>query len=116
MITEGYAALFVLVLMLGDIASGYIAAISTGTVSSKVMRTGLFKKFGSILVVALSFGIGHGGVYIGLAPEMCTGIVMAVCGVIGVMEVTSILENACILNPDLPIAKLFSMFGVEVDE
>lgn len=112
-----YVSLVVLALMAFDIASGYLAALKDQSVSSSVMRTGIFKKCGSIMVVLMAFVVEHGGCYVGIDGAITSALVIGIAGVLSVMEITSVLENCCKLNPDLPIASLFAAFGVadEVD-
>ena len=106
-----YVALVVLALMAFDVVSGYLASVKEQNVSSSIMRTGLMKKCGSVLVLLLAFVVEHAGIYVGIDASVGDAVVMGVAALLGVMEITSVLENACKLNPDLPIASLFSMFG-----
>lgn len=103
-------------LMAGDVATGYLAAVKNNEVSSSIMRQGLFKKTGTICVLLLALAIEHAGAMIGVSETVCSAIIGLVSAMIALMEITSILENACKLNPDLPIANLFAMFGVETND
>lgn len=98
------AALF----MVADIATGWLAAIKNGTVSSSKMREGLWHKSGFIMLIVLAYGLdvagdvlrSHGyhfseGVSLdGLSPILF-------CGYIVVTEVVSIFENICSINPEV---------------
>lgn len=108
-----YGAGVILVLMVLDIITGFLNAVSQGSVSSGVMRTGLYKKFGSIVICSLAVGIEFGGLYIGVPTEICASVVALMFGTIGLMELVSVIENACALNPDLPMSKILAAFGVE---
>lgn len=103
-------------LMAADVATGYLAALKNNVVSSSIMREGLFKKSGTMCVLLLALAIEHVGVLVGIDSTVCLAVAGLVSAMIALMEVTSILENACVLNPDLPIAKLFAVFGVEKDD
>lgn len=105
--------LFVLALMLGDVISGCAGAIKEGELSSSVFREGLWKKLGSCMVLLLAEAVEHWGIYVGFDEAICTALGLGICGLLAFMEVTSILENACMLNPELPIRRVFALFGVE---
>lgn len=113
---ELWACLFVIGLMTMDVITGYAQAVKNGSVSSSVMREGLFKKAGSIAVIILAVAVGHVGAYVGIDGRVCSAVAGFVIGMVAVMEITSVIENACSLNPDLPVAKLFSAFGVDKDD
>lgn len=109
---DAYVGLAVLILMAFDIASGYLAAIKNQEVSSSVMRGGILKKCGSVLVLLTAYVVEHLGAYIGIDQSICVSVLVGIAGLLAFMEINSILENACKVNPDLPIASLFSAFGV----
>ena len=96
-----------------DIISGYAAALKAGTVSSSVMREGLFKKAGSIMLIVGAVIIEHMGVYIGIAESITSAVVYGVGAMLVAMELTSFGENVCKINPDIPIAKVFALFGID---
>ena len=75
-----------------DIVTGYLNAVIKGKVSSSTMRKGLCKKAVLLVVEAMSvlLQIAQGWVELGINVPVVT----FVCGVILLMEVTSILENA----------------------
>lgn len=104
---------FVLALMLADIVSGCAAAFRNGEFSSSVFRDGLWKKLGSCLVLALAEAVEHWGVFVGFDESICSVLGLGICALLAFMEVTSILENACTLNPDLPMARIFALFDIE---
>lgn len=106
----------VLGFVLGDVVVGYLAAVKSGTVSSSRMREGLFKKAGSILLMLTAVAVEHVGIYVGIDSAVCDGVAWITCGLLAVMELTSIVENICKLNPDLPIAKVFAIFGLEAQD
>lgn len=102
----------VLLFILLDIISGYAAALKGNTVSSSKMREGIFKKCGSVMVMLVAVAVEHLGGYVGIASAITDAIVYGACGLLTVMEITSVLENCCKLNPDLTISKFFDLFGI----
>lgn len=112
----GLASAVVLALMALDILTGTINALSKQELCSAVMRGGIYKKFGSIVICALAAAISFGGSYIGMDPSVCGGVVGIIFGSIGIMEVISVIENACMLNPDLPLSRILMAFGVDKDD
>lgn len=104
----GAALAFILL----DVVSGFIAALKNNEVSSSIMREGLFKKAGSLMLLVAAVAVEHIGVYAGIDESITTAIMLSVGGLIVVMELTSVLENICKINPDIPIAKAFDLFGL----
>lgn len=109
---DAYICGAVLVFILLDVLSGFIAALKNNEVSSSVMREGLFKKCGSIMLVIAAVAVEHIGAYVGIDETVTAAIVLSVGGLIVIMELTSVCENICKLNPDIPIAKVFDLFGI----
>lgn len=113
---------FVCVLILMDVLSGFIAAVQNGDVSSSVMREGIFHKLAELLLMALALLVEYMLEYppfdsIGIPTE----IVFLVVAYLAVMEIISVIENICKINPSLPIAKIMRIFninekGVEEEE
>ena len=110
---EVYMCGCVLGLVGGDVVMGYLAAVKDRCVSSSKMREGLFKKAGSVALMLCAVLVGHFGAHIGIDSAVCSAITAGMCAMLGIMELTSIVENICKLNPDLPVAKVFNMFGLE---
>lgn len=106
----------VLTLMVADVAIGYCSAWKAGELSSSKMREGLFKKAGSLFLMLLAVAVGHAGQYVGIEAEVCGAVSIGVCAMLALMELTSCVENCCKLNPDLPIARVFALFGLDGDD
>lgn len=101
--------IIVAALIIGDIVSGLIAAIATKSIDSTKMRNGLWHKSAYILVIALAALIEWGaakGVFFGIEIP----ILSAACVYIGVTEITSIIENIAVINPELKGTPLLSLF------
>lgn len=107
----------VLVLILFDIVAGVVAAAKNHTLDSSVMRDGLFNKVGEILLLLLGVFCNliletYPFTQLGIPSEVAYAVAVYIAG----MEVLSILENICKVNPDLPVAKVLAIFNIEVDE
>lgn len=91
-----------------DMVTGIINAFKNKRYTSTVMREGLFHKCGSVLCVVLGVLVDYAqtwldlGVTIPLTTTICTYIVL--------MEVGSIVENICSINPDIMPDKLKQYF------
>lgn len=92
--------------ILFDIVTGIIKALYKGDLNSTYLRKGLYHKLSEIIAVALSGLLEYGMVYINL------GIDLPVLNIVSVyicaMELVSIMENLCEVNPGL--AKLFKPY------
>lgn len=83
-----------------DYLTGIAKAIATKSLSSAVMRQGLWHKVAEITAILLAFIVTEQGKHIGMPYQidyLLTGVVVWV----SVMEVTSILENIGEMNPEL---------------
>lgn len=99
-----------------DVVSGLAAAIKNKELSSSVMHEGLYNKLGEVLLLIVAMFVASTlEVYpfteLGIPPE----VMYLVALYITLMELVSILENICKLNPSLPIAKILAIFDIEVD-
>lgn len=92
---------FVVVLgfILFDIVTGLIKAKHDGSYNSTIMREGGYHKCMEILAVAGSYCLEYAMNYIdiGIQVPLVTGVV----AYISVMELISIMENMCAVNPEL---------------
>lgn len=94
-----------------DFLTGMIYAIAEKNFSSTKMREGLFHKSGLILCVALATLIDYAQAYLDLGVSV--PVTMAVCSYICLMEIASIIENVCKINPDIMPDKLIGLFGIK---
>ena len=112
---ETWAVILPLAFMALDVISGILKAAKSGTISSSVMRQGLFSKTGSILVLGLAALVDFTVSQIDVG--FINGAITATYAVyIVAMETTSIIENACEINPDLKKAKLLQIFANRNDK
>lgn len=99
-----------------DVVSGLAAAIKNKELSSSVMHEGLYNKLGEVLLLVVAMFVAtilevYPFTQLGIPPE----VMYLVALYITLMELVSILENICKLNPSLPIAKILAIFDIEVD-
>ena len=98
------------VLIVLDVVFGFTNAALKREISSKKMREGLQHKLGSIFLMCTASVIDSafmGGIDLGFdAP-----VLAATCVYIAVMEVISVLENICKLNPQLADNPLIGLFA-----
>lgn len=103
------------ILIAMDYLSGIAAAVSRGDLQSSKMREGLWHKLGEVVAILLAYLVAEEGHYIGL-PYQIDLLIPAVLIWISVMEITSILENLAILNPDLASAGFLQIFKKTTEE
>lgn len=105
-------------LILLDIISGVIQAWYNHEFSSKVFKKGLLSKLGYIIVMCvvaiLQVAMFDDNFSVGFDFPLFD----VVCAFIILLEVSSIVENACLINPDLEkfIGKYFNLTGKEEAE
>ena len=93
------ALITVLVFIAFDVITGWLKALATGTTDSSIMRKGLFHKLGELLAVMFGYMCEYA------FPIMDIQVSIPFAGVIAtyivLMETASIIENLCIMNPNL---------------
>lgn len=97
-----------------DFVTGMVKAVATQSFSSTKMREGLWHKTSLVLVVVLGILVDYAQGYLDLG--MTLPVAGAVCTYISLMEIASILENVCKINPELMPDKLHQLFGGKQDE
>lgn len=82
-----------------DYLTGVVKAIMQGSLSSQKMREGLGHKFAYLILISVAYAIDAVNTHIslGLPVNVFTTTVGGVC----LIELTSILENVCEINPEL---------------
>ena len=92
-----------------DFLTGLIKAFASNSFTSTKMREGLFHKVGLILCMVLGFlvDIAQGYLDFGVAVPVAAAICVYIC----LMEITSIIENVCKINPQIVPDKLAVLFG-----
>lgn len=92
-----------------DFVTGLIYAFANKAFTSTKMREGLFHKVGLILCVVLGILVDYAQGYLDLGITI--PVAAAICTYISLMEIGSIVENICKINPELMPDKLSGFFG-----
>lgn len=92
-----------------DFVTGSIMAIKAGDFTSTKMREGLYRKFGSILIIVMSLLINYAQRYFSLGINV--DVNLAVESYIILMEITSIIENVGKINPNILPEKIKKILG-----
>lgn len=92
-----------------DMITGLIKAFKEKSYTSSVMREGLFHKCGSIICVIFGMLVDYSQSYIDLGVTI--PIAVPICSYIMLMEVGSIIENVCTINPHILPNKLKQYFS-----
>lgn len=95
--------------ILMDMVTGIIKALKEKSFTSSVMREGLFHKTGSILCIVLGVLVDYAQTLIDLGVNV--PVAVAICGYVILMEIGSIIENVCVINPEIAPDKLKSYFS-----
>ena len=112
---DWYIVIFTLAFILFDYLTGLAQAIYNKQLDSSIMRRGLFHKAALICVIGLAVLVEYALPHIDLGSGLVTldgWLLMAVCGWVCLMELTSILENLAKINNDLANSKLLEFFAV----
>ena len=104
------------ILIIMDIVCGTVAAMRNRELCSCIAREGMYNKIGEAMFLLI--GIIANEILamppfdgLGISPD----IAYLVAAYIAWMELVSILENICKINPELPFAKILMMFNIDVD-
>lgn len=92
-----------------DMATGVIKAFVEKAFTSSIMREGLFHKCGSVLCVVFGILVDVAQTYIDIGVTIPVAI--SICAYIILMEAGSIIENICVINPEIMPEKLKSYFS-----
>lgn len=97
------------VFVLLDILTGVVGAVANGNLDSAKMRAGLFHKAAFYCAFALAVALEYAACSLNLGVTVPAA--SAVVVYIVATEVVSILENICVINPELRNSKFFELFG-----
>ena len=98
-----------------DLVTGIIKAFKQKNFTSSVMREGLYHKAGSLIVVGFGFLVDYAQGFLDLG--VVVPIATPICVYIALMEIGSIIENICTINPSILPTKLKNFFQkLKVDE
>lgn len=94
-----YISVAVIALIIIDYISGVIAAAYNGELSSRRMKEGLLKKFVYILIMLTCYIVDFTNHKVNLGFTISLYIAVGV-GIV-LIEITSIFENCCKINPEI---------------
>lgn len=107
MIVEWSIVILVVAFICLDVVTGLLKAVYEKNLESECIRKGLIHKLGEIIAVVVAFLIEYSQTVI-LSINFDIPIVKGVCIYIILMEILSVLENICVINPQL--RKVFSPY------
>lgn len=104
------------ILIIMDIVCGVVAALRNSELCSSIARDGMYNKIGEAMFLLIAIIANE---ILGMPPFDSLGISPDIAYIVAVyiawMELVSILENICKINPELPFAKILMMFNIDVD-
>lgn len=92
-----------------DFITGLIKAFKEKNYCSSIMREGLFHKTGSILVIVFGWLVDYAQTFIDLGVTI--PVALSLCAYLILMEIGSIIENVCIINPEIMPDKIKGYFA-----
>lgn len=92
-----------------DMITGIIKAFKRKNFTSSIMREGLFHKSGSILCVVFGVIVDYAQTIIDIGVNIPMALTLS--AYIILMEIGSIIENICEINPDIMPDKLKKYFS-----
>ncbi len=95
--------------ILMDLATGLIKAFKNKEYTSTIMREGLYHKAGSILCILFGVLVDKAQTIVDLGVNV--PMTLTICGYIILMEIGSIIENVCAINPEIMPKKMKSYFA-----
>lgn len=106
------------IMIVFDLATGYIAATFMGTVDSKKMRNGIYGKLGELFAIVLSYFLefaisvyGANAISINVSLPIGAGM----CAYVTFTELVSVIENIGCMNPKIG-AKLIEIIGIKPEK
>lgn len=104
-----WCAIAVMFFITTDYVTGVAKAIMQDNLSSKKMREGLGHKFAYIILVLVAWFIDEVNLHVDLGLPM--SVFVCTVGGICLIELTSILENITVINPELADAPFMQIFA-----
>lgn len=98
-------ALFILL----DMVTGLIKAFKEKAYTSSVMREGLFHKCGSVLCMVFGVLVDYTQTLVDIGVTV--PVALTICVYIILMEIGSVIENICAINPDILPDKIKGLFA-----
>lgn len=91
-----------------DMVTGLVKAFKEKAYTSSVMREGLFHKCGSILCIVFGVLIDYAQGFLELGVSV--PVAVSICAYVVLMEIGSIIENVCSINPEIMPDKIKGYF------
>lgn len=108
--SQSWSIIMACLMMLADIAVGFVGAVVRHDVSSTKMREGIGHKVMVLVLIAVAYLLGVGlGHVSGIEAEIPSTEV--VCWYVVAMELASILENVSLTWPEFADTRLFRYFS-----
>lgn len=107
--TDMWSAIAILFFTSTDYLTGVIKAITQGNLNSRRMREGLGHKLTYLILTATAWFIDALSTHfnLGFPLDILTCVVSGIC----LIELTSIIENITIINPELKDAPFMNVFA-----
>lgn len=96
-----------------DYLTGIVKAIMQGNLSSQKMREGLGHKFAYLALITVAYAIDTVNTHVSLGLPI--NVFIATVGGVCLIELTSILENVCEINPELKNKPFMKIFAADSD-
>lgn len=93
-----------------DYLTGVVKAIMQNNLSSSKMREGLGHKFAYLVLISVAYAIDTVNTHVSLGLPLNVFIVTV--GGVCLIELTSILENVCEINPELKNKPFMQIFDI----
>ena len=96
-----------------DMLSGVIKAFCKGEYKSSLLRLGIWRKTSLLILYIVACLFDCCMLYLGYGFEIAH---IPIAGVLIFMEITSIVENVAIVNPDIVPDVILSMMGMKKND
>ena len=95
--------------ILFDLVTGIFKALLKKEFTSSSMREGLFHKCGSVLCMLFGYFVDVAQTYVDIGVSI--PVSTTICAYIIIMEIGSVIENICAINPEIMPEKIRNMFA-----
>lgn len=107
--TDTWCIIAVTFFIITDYVTGVTKAIMQDNLSSRKMREGLGHKFAYFILVLVSWFVDTVNQHVDLGLPM--SVFVCTVGGVSLIELTSILENITVINPELANAPFMKIFA-----
>lgn len=110
---DRWALLAALFFTTTDYLTGIVKAIMQNNLSSRKMREGLGHKFAYLVLITVAYAIDTVSTHVSLGLPV--NVFVVTIGGVCLIELTSILENICDINPELKNKPFVQIFDTKND-